>query len=267
MRNRIRIDAAAPRRRRPAARRRTARRGPGQHRLGGLCGARHRGHSRDRRQCALGRRIRDRRGDGAAARRLFAAPPRLPAEAGRARRSHPGASSAGKLWGWSASATSGSAPGNWRAHWACGSSVTTARLPAAAPLWAEQQAEARGLDDVAARRRCGFAARAVDGGDARASGRGRTRPHEARRHPGQHRARRHRRRGALAEALRAGRLGGAALDVFATEPLPAGSALADCPSLLLTPHVAGVTRESNLRVSMLVADQVAAALEGGVRSF
>ena len=65
---------------------------------------------------------------------------------------------------------------------------------------------------------------------------------------------------ALAAALRAGRLGGAALDVFATEPLPAGSPLAGCPNLILTPHIAGVTRESNVRVSTLIADQVAAAL-------
>jgi (S)-sulfolactate dehydrogenase len=36
--------------------------------------------------------------------------------------------------------------------------------------------------------------------------------------------------------------------------------LADCPNLILTPHVAGVTRESNVRVSTLIADKVAAAL-------
>jgi (S)-sulfolactate dehydrogenase len=65
---------------------------------------------------------------------------------------------------------------------------------------------------------------------------------------------------AVAAALHAGRLGGAALDVFATEPLPGASALFDCPNLLLTPHIAGVTRESNLRVSTLIAEQVAAAL-------
>ena len=65
---------------------------------------------------------------------------------------------------------------------------------------------------------------------------------------------------ALARALRAGRLGGAALDVFEREPLPAGSPFAGCPRLILTPHIAGVTRESNERVSALIADKVAAAL-------
>jgi len=65
---------------------------------------------------------------------------------------------------------------------------------------------------------------------------------------------------ALAAALRAGRLGGAALDVFETEPLPAGTPLADCPNLLLTPHVAGVTAESNSRISTLIAERVLMAL-------
>jgi (S)-sulfolactate dehydrogenase len=69
--------------------------------------------------------------------------------------------------------------------------------------------------------------------------------------------------GALADALRARRLGGAALDVFEREPLPAGSPLEGCPNLLLTPHVAGLTCESNARVSALVADRVASALAAG----
>jgi (S)-sulfolactate dehydrogenase len=65
---------------------------------------------------------------------------------------------------------------------------------------------------------------------------------------------------ALAAALRDRRLGGAALDVFAGEPLPAGSPLAECPNLILTPHIAGVTRESNARVSAMIAERVAAFL-------
>ena len=46
---------------------------------------------------------------------------------------------------------------------------------------------------------------------------------------------------ALEKALRAGKLWGAALDVFETEPLPADSGLWDCPRLIITPHVAGDT--------------------------
>lgn len=68
---------------------------------------------------------------------------------------------------------------------------------------------------------------------------------------------------ALADALKAGGLGGAALDVFETEPLTAeaGAKFTGIANLLLTPHIAGVTDESNVRVSSLVADKVLTELE------
>lgn len=67
---------------------------------------------------------------------------------------------------------------------------------------------------------------------------------------------------ALAAALRAGQIGGAALDVFEEEPLSAahGAVFKDCPNLILTPHIAGVTIESNIRVSHLIAEKVLAHL-------
>jgi (S)-sulfolactate dehydrogenase len=70
---------------------------------------------------------------------------------------------------------------------------------------------------------------------------------------------------ALAAALRAGRLRGAALDVFEQEPLPAGSPLADAPNLILTPHIAGLTQEANTRVSDMVAAGVTMALDARAR--
>jgi (S)-sulfolactate dehydrogenase len=67
---------------------------------------------------------------------------------------------------------------------------------------------------------------------------------------------------ALAAALKSGALAGAALDVFAVEPLTAaaGAVFAGCPNLILTPHIAGVTEESNARVSTLIAARVLEAL-------
>jgi len=65
---------------------------------------------------------------------------------------------------------------------------------------------------------------------------------------------------ALAKALQEGHLAGAALDVFDDEPLAAGGPLGDAPNLILTPHIAGVTAESNERVSGIVARLVAEAL-------
>ena len=66
---------------------------------------------------------------------------------------------------------------------------------------------------------------------------------------------------ALAERLRSGRLGGAALDVFANEPAKELSHLVGVPNLILTPHIAGVTEESNARVSNMIAREVKLFLE------
>jgi len=67
---------------------------------------------------------------------------------------------------------------------------------------------------------------------------------------------------ALVEALRNGHLGGAALDVFDEEPVPASTLFAGCPNLILTPHIAGVTAEANIRVSSMIADAVINAMKG-----
>ena len=68
---------------------------------------------------------------------------------------------------------------------------------------------------------------------------------------------------ALASALREGRLGGAALDVFETEPLTAeaGDKFKGLPNILLTPHIAGVTAESNVRVSKVTVENVLRVLD------
>jgi len=69
---------------------------------------------------------------------------------------------------------------------------------------------------------------------------------------------------ALAEALKSGQLGGAALDVFDVEPLKAeqGAVFAGCPNLVLTPHIAGVAIESNVRVSWVTVENVRKHLAG-----
>ena len=63
---------------------------------------------------------------------------------------------------------------------------------------------------------------------------------------------------ALADALRSGHLGGAAVDVFTAEPIDHATAAVfqGVPNLILTPHVAGVTLESNARISTVTVDNV-----------
>jgi D-3-phosphoglycerate dehydrogenase len=67
---------------------------------------------------------------------------------------------------------------------------------------------------------------------------------------------------ALADALVAGRLGGAGLDVFAEEPLPAGHPLRRAPHTILTPHVAWRSTEAVRDYQAIAVAQVRAALRG-----
>ena len=68
---------------------------------------------------------------------------------------------------------------------------------------------------------------------------------------------------ALVEGLKSNHLGGAALDVFETEPLTEAAAalFAGIPNLVLTPHIAGITVESNRRVSQVTIKNVCRILE------
>jgi D-3-phosphoglycerate dehydrogenase len=72
---------------------------------------------------------------------------------------------------------------------------------------------------------------------------------------------------ALAEALQAGRIAGAAIDVFSVEPLPADSALRKLERAILTPHVAASTAEAQERVSTETCAAVRDALLLGDLSF
>ncbi len=67
---------------------------------------------------------------------------------------------------------------------------------------------------------------------------------------------------ALAQALSAGQLGGAAVDVFAEEPLPANSPLREAPNTVLTPHLGASTEEAQSRAAMDTVAQVLDVLAG-----
>ncbi len=67
---------------------------------------------------------------------------------------------------------------------------------------------------------------------------------------------------ALIEALATGRPGAAALDVFATEPLPAQSPLWEAPNVLITPHVSGFSPRYDARAMALFAENLERFLKG-----
>jgi D-3-phosphoglycerate dehydrogenase len=67
---------------------------------------------------------------------------------------------------------------------------------------------------------------------------------------------------ALADALRSGKVAGAALDVFSAEPYT--GPLLELDNVVVTPHLAASTEEAQDRAGLIVAEQVAAALEGGL---
>lgn len=67
---------------------------------------------------------------------------------------------------------------------------------------------------------------------------------------------------ALIDALQQGRLRGAGLDTFDIEPLPAHHPLTQLPTVLLSPHVAGVTQQAATRVATITAENIVGALSG-----
>jgi len=69
---------------------------------------------------------------------------------------------------------------------------------------------------------------------------------------------------ALIEALRSGKVAAAALDVFGEEPYD--GPLLELDNVVVTPHLAASTAEAQDRAGVIVAEQVAAALEGGLVS-
>jgi glycerate dehydrogenase len=73
---------------------------------------------------------------------------------------------------------------------------------------------------------------------------------------------------ALVEALRAGRIGGACVDVLITEPPPADHPLlaAQLPNLIVTPHVAWASIEAQQRLADELIENIAAFLRGERRN-
>jgi D-3-phosphoglycerate dehydrogenase len=69
---------------------------------------------------------------------------------------------------------------------------------------------------------------------------------------------------ALIAALAGGRLLGAALDVFAAQPLPADHPYYGFDNVIVTPHMAGITEESMMRMGLGAAEEALRILRGGL---
>jgi len=67
---------------------------------------------------------------------------------------------------------------------------------------------------------------------------------------------------ALADAARSGRIAGAAVDVFTTEPAPADNPLLGVPNILTTPHLGASTEEAQVNVALDIAEQIVEVLSG-----
>ncbi len=67
---------------------------------------------------------------------------------------------------------------------------------------------------------------------------------------------------ALADAARAGTIGGAAVDVFSTEPAPVGNPLLGVPNIITTPHLGASTEEAQVNVAIDIAEQIVDVLAG-----
>jgi D-2-hydroxyacid dehydrogenase (NADP+) len=67
---------------------------------------------------------------------------------------------------------------------------------------------------------------------------------------------------ALRQALAAGRIAGAGLDVFQQEPLPPESPLWDTPNVIITSHVGGVSENYAEQVMPLLIDNLRAFVDG-----
>lgn len=72
--------------------------------------------------------------------------------------------------------------------------------------------------------------------------------------------------GALVEALNSGRLGGAGLDVYEVEPLPADHPLLACAQVVLTPHSADLTPEGMELLNRTTVENILAYLDGRPRN-